>query len=156
MNAGRELDALVAEKVMGTITWTHGKAFVTQPNGCRSLGIAVFPNGVDERFVIRDGNANGNWSRGDGNRWMTEALPHYSTDIAAAWQVVEFLQREWDRLDEKESQFWRFEDCHPHGWIARVIWPHDGEAEIASVDADTAPLAICLAALAACGVEVPS
>ena len=99
MQAGRELDALVSEKVMG-IKWP-----------------GVFWDGdPDSHFFNRRA---------------------YSTDIAAAWQVVE-------KLKERGFGFWLtasgdcwFEDSN--GW--RITSKADGSNSV--------PLAICRAALEA-------
>lgn len=67
MNAGRELDALVAEKVMG---WTWDENTAWSPTGSRNARVA------------------------DGDLWWW--LPPYSTDIAAAWEVVERIRERWE------------------------------------------------------------
>lgn len=65
MPAGREMDALVAEKVMGlTILRADGYE-------ARGLDLKKFPDGWDYKF--KDG----------------VVLPAYSTDIAAAFEVVQ-------------------------------------------------------------------
>jgi hypothetical protein len=100
MNAGRELDALVAEKVMGA------------------------------DVVVRDGRAYIN-----GNPY--DRLPNYSTDIAHAWQIVERMA-DWRVVIERV----------PSGeW--EVMF--DTRRVFENVKADTLPLAICRAALAAVG-----
>lgn len=101
LQAGRELDALVAEKVMNDIP---GKAL--------------------------------------GSR-------HYSTDMAAAWEVVTWLQAKGWAVwigNEGEDGTWTCLAGPPN---PNVILP-EVTAEI-ETDADTAPLAICLAALKAVG-----
>jgi hypothetical protein len=110
VNAGRELDALVAEKVIG-------------------IPVKKFEDGS----------------------WLTttgENIEPYSTDIAAAWEVVEHMRTtHW--LDvfslmspSDESKFWfaGFEKKW-HGRSYAGIY--DREA------GDTAPHAICAAALKA-------
>lgn len=102
MQAGREFDALIAEKVMGKgETW-----------------FGTFSNG-SERTIPR--------------------LPHYSTDIAAAWLLVDkltgpkvnlILERDWDGV-----YYSRFSSA--------------GASDEDFCSADTAPLAICRAALKA-------
>ena len=67
----------------------------------------------------------------------------YSTDIASAWEVIEKLK---DSLDLVEI-FWDI-DC----WCCN-LWK-DGEEIIRSHAHETAPLAICLAALKAKGVRI--
>lgn len=89
MNAGRELDALIAEKVMGDPL---------------QLKMALGPR-------------------------------HYSTDIAAAWEVVEKL-----RTAKYELLICTFSGK----WSVDVL--HTGKS-IDVANADTAPHAICLAAL---------
>lgn len=112
MEAERELDALVAEKVMGLGSqWTVQQ----QPDGT---------------FVPT------------GEVWYE--CPEFSTDIAAAWQVVEWM-RKW----------------HDRGLIFKVFpvgFQFDYSAVFQSRDneqwdaqAETAPLAICLAALKVVG-----
>jgi hypothetical protein len=71
---------------------------------------------------------------------LKAVYPNYSTDIGAAWLVVEkmreqthFINVEW--TDSK--------------WYCRIIWPPFGEWHQIANSADTAPLAICRAALAA-------
>lgn len=65
-------------------------------------------------------------------------VPRYSTEIAAAWEVVErFLPMQLEFTIGK----W---EC----------WSYAGE-KLCSAEAGTAPLAICLAALKSVGVEVP-
>lgn len=83
LEAGRELDALVAEKVMG---WQ-----VIETDDC---------NGIDNYWLSKDGQ----------HVWLLPhdfeaALPSYSTDIAAAWAVVEKMVADgWD---------WK---ASPDGW----------------------------------------
>lgn len=76
-----------------------------------------------------------------------EDVPEYSTDIAAAWDVVEAWKGDGSLCEIVLSR------CESHvstGWRARF-----GESEASwEADAPTAPLAICLAALKAKGVDV--
>ena len=128
MEAGRELDALIAEMVMGLTR--HDESYMVDGAG-KVL-----------RFVWRDGGGACVYS-GD------MFLPHYSTNIADAWEVVEKLGR-WRGFDfmlvmpDPEQTF------HLHtyeaGWYEAT---NDGPERRVVSDADTAPLAICLAALKA-------
>lgn len=106
MKAGRELDALVAEKVMG-LMMIDGKE--------------KYPCDSSSKGYI-----------------LTDPEP-YSTDIAAAWLVVEKLRDtlhvNWDICSDSTS------------WWAKI-----GNLETLKA-ADSAPLAICLAALKAVGME---
>ena len=68
MTAGREMDALIAEKVFGWAElWTDGKEYMMYPPWEQNMGV-----GYDERYPV----------------------PHYSTDIAHAWEVIEKLLRD--------------------------------------------------------------
>lgn len=119
----RELDALVAEKVMG---WE----------------CTIKMNELGEEYT--------EWSNGKGGHlsdWgelrMTDVAPKYSTDIAAAWEVVEKL----DLLVPT-----RFLVRDVDGWVV-ANYDEDLRREDGIV-ADTAPRAICLAALKVVGVDV--
>ena len=126
---GRELDALVAENVMGCrVKWrTYG--LKGRYPYCDCVGHAGVHNDTDEQ--------------------NDDMLASYSTDISAAWQVV-----------EKVGLFHRYGDCltYDHDskkWQIGKYWrEYDGVALDVTVDADTAPHAICLAALKAVGYEV--
>lgn len=127
--AGRELDALVAKQVMElpdvgrysrqsmeSIEWTH--------HGWNSDGYDYYYWLDDEYNPLR-------------------SVPPYSTDIAAAWQIVEKLKA----IDVEFSLYYREWDGgrdEAHRWSA---WFREG-AEY-QVYAPTAPLAICRAALLA-------
>jgi hypothetical protein len=122
MKAGRELGALVAEKVMGR-------------------------SGDVERKVLRDVQTG---MPTYVERW---GVPAYSTDIAAAWEVVEKLQA--------ANPFW--ETAGNESFMAfylapaldvtkgRVDWAANFGDDRTLAYGTTAPLAICLAALKAVG-----
>jgi len=106
--AGRELDALVVEKVMG---YRHHPWTQTIPeHWCR------LPTG--ETCLFAD-------------------LPHYSTSIAAAWEVVERLPYRLVRI-VREGGSWY---C--------TVGDELNYPMFAPIRADTAPLAICRTALKA-------
>ncbi len=115
MSAGRELDSLVAEKVMG---FTVYQSFLDL-----AAAMPVFPALVwhEEHWNI---------VYGDGNAWKTWEP---STDIAAAWQVVEHF-----------GVIEIFHTFEHSPWLVRIPVDvyYNGEA-------DTTPLAICRAALKA-------
>jgi hypothetical protein len=71
-------------------------------------------------------------------RLSTHKVPKYSTDIAAVWMVVERLREHWGNLDLTAGLSWH---CKP-GWLDGPHKPGDPWGT-----ADTAPRAICLAAL---------
>lgn len=74
-------------------------------------------------------------------------IPKYSSNISAAWLVVENL-----RDLEKNPSITAIE----HGWNCNYIsgFTPDGDALYSDHPEDTAPLAICLCALASVGIEV--
>lgn len=116
MNPGRELDALIAEKVMGLEPWPE------QRFNERAFKAPIVPFGQEPKPC---------------------SCPNYSTDIAAAWQVVGRLDGQWT-LDGHEGI----------GWTAKFYSSTGGlDAVVVRVEsrAPTAPHAICLAALKAVG-----
>lgn len=119
MVAGRELDARVAEKVMA---WTRS---MTQYGEF----LRDAEHGVAPLFGVIRGN-----------------LPFYSTDIAAAWSVVEELTRPGlqfmsDFMVQRNGQRRYFAQFLAEGLTDGLHneW----------IEAETMPLAICCAALAA-------
>jgi len=130
MQAGRELDALVAEKVFG---W---KRAVVESHGA-----------VNNLWVDADGKParNGYY----GASCVSDEYNAFSTRIEAAWTVVEKLRA------DKETDF----DLYAPAWAGTANmmggnWKAmiDGYAGVSA----TAPLAICLAALAAVGYKEPA
>jgi len=121
--AGRDLDALVAEKMMGWITGEH--------NGRKVIGPPVGNMGP-----IGDP---GVWAYAD--EVPVDWILPYSTSIAAAWQVVEEIKR--------RGLHWWIADCSG-GYGAHVRFEHDRRT-FASAEAETLPLAICRAALKVVG-----
>ena len=122
MEAGCELDALVAENVMG---WHRED--VPQPG--RSWYGGILPNQPTPQV----------WVDPAGDQWG-KPWP-WSTEIAATWAVVE-------RLNEKGLSFGLFSPgakAQSNGWSALFA----GWAK--SEDITTAPLVICLASLKAVG-----
>ena len=119
----RELDALVAEKVMG---WKMYKG-------------AWFPEGFDFEVEKHKYNAD----------WLSNGIhiPHYSADIAAAWQVVEKMKADFSDGSVEGFSLWF--SSNP------VQMPHwkcmfENSEDHVKAEAPTAPRAICLAALRAC------
>lgn len=114
LQAGWELDAEVAERVMG---WTH----LDRSSGYYAVGI--HPGG------------------------FREGVPRYSTDIAAAWQVVEMFQCTVviQRAPSPDGRVVGYRVSVPD--ITHKGKPGEPYRLAANADADTAPLAICLAAL---------
>ncbi len=122
LQAGPELDALIAEKVMG---W--------KPN-------AKHPNlSGDGWWETENGGENG----------YLAVLPEFSTDIAAAWTVVEKMPRVlghiYPSFDEESGKF-----LH---WCAVVENSEPWSSARYGAVGETAPLAICRAALRAAVID---
>lgn len=159
MEAGRELDAIVAEHVLG---W-RWMSQPTQAGHTSERSMMVPPEGSDYeafnfvpalgRQVDRHFARFSDWDMCCGRRdrsWPVSAsvssrqqigLPHYSTDIAATWEIVEHLARQDRNLRMTVYAYARtyatFDDL-------------DGEEEWMEANGDHhTPLAICRAALAA-------
>lgn len=120
MSAGRELDVLVAEKVMGGKVEHDWDDFDGGDiSRCRGCGF-FDQDDTKPKFCI----------------------PCYSTDIAAAWEVVEKL---------RESHFKQAAlNFHPTE-ICVQFWDVSAQRYQPSICASTTPLAICHAALKAVG-----
>jgi hypothetical protein len=116
---GRELDALVAEKVFGIdvnaetdeVDWDDG------PN---------FPNFYKQKVRIAP----------------------YSTDIAAAWEVVERLMQMENKIDVEQSEYsGSITGKKQREWKCRLNWGGwIGKQQIISWG-ESAPHSICLSAL---------
>ena len=118
IEAGRQLDELIAIKVLG---FEKHEGWDENSVGQR----------VDDTHFIRF----------DDNDIVVEyqawELPHYSTDIAAAWLVLEALAF-YCELGKSTKE---------KNWIK--IFADKGSLRIIEAEADTMPLAICRAALKA-------
>lgn len=116
MNAGRELDVLVAENVMG---WVRGDRYWIDPQNPDAF--------YGTEFTIND---------------TDHDIPPFqpSTDIAAAWLVLDapILGKV---LANVEVAIYK----HAAGYTCQ--FENDESSNWYEADADTAPLAICLAAL---------
>lgn len=126
----RRIDALVAEHVMG-------EPFLEVCEGCGEKFDGFVPH-CDWACALCD------YQYGS-----DPTCPPFSASIEAAWAVVEKLARDeaaTTRIDAGED------------YIATVGWYGSRHDEFfrGQARASTAPLAICLAALRAKGVEVPS
>ena len=121
MEAGRELDALVAEKVMGYERRLDG------------LGQEYWREADKPRVRLV------------GTICDPQDLPLFapSTDISAAWEVVSLLIEKGYYVDILYS-------AKAHVWSCLLDYGGYREADVIG---DTAPYAICLAALKAVGIE---
>lgn len=147
--AGRELDAALAERVMGLRVVHPAWPCGYYPDGC---SIEIMHAADDENrepdswhtelrpiHQVREGDPDN--SDTHTYRFLCEVVPAYSTDIAAAWLVVERMRAlGWcvainDRMDDPEPWWCEFAT--------------DGYERGAQAWANTMPLAVCRAALAA-------
>lgn len=122
MPAGREMDALVATEVM---EW-HWYKF------------------IEPEYV--DFGAKGAWLD-SGNRVMhNEWYP--STDIGAAWEVVEKMKNDWQQIIPSWARFWRIVSLRDGTWDVMVGTENATTQRIIARATDKSlPLAICRAAL---------
>jgi hypothetical protein len=104
VDAGREMDALIAEKVFG-----HDRGF---------------PEVLGERWIA----------------FPERVLPRYSTDIAAAWPVLEKVHGTSHTRSTIESG--------PKGWTCRIA-SLTGHGQLGYGEGATAAEAICRAGLMA-------
>ena len=138
MKAGRELDALIAEKVMEHKVIRKGEEFTGFPLLLHSSG--DWETGIAKEDI---------WQIGE-RSYSPFSLPHYSTQIADA-----------DLLLDKLVEMWHcpaliYDDDGQWGVAFDGIQNIRGTDDLcttflidANMFADTAPLAICLAALEA-------
>lgn len=119
--AGRGLDALIAEKVIGT-----SPAVIYE--------VEWVPASNGEVMVIDRDTLN-----------PESTVPEYSTDIAAAWQLLAPIHAKGRQLSVNSLQYGPDEElsfyCEVDG---QTLLP---DVPTITASADTAPLAICRAAL---------
>lgn len=114
----RKIDALVAEHVMG---WERSRdgSYIYPPADAPTEVVGRYKAEFDEGWPY--------WT------------PHYSTSVAAAWEVVEKIGGSFQLITGPKDYEWA---CGFGG--SPPPWTFN----------DSAPMAICLAALRAKGVEV--
>jgi hypothetical protein len=166
--ASRELDAQVAEKVMGLTVWTKADVLREMPVRWKAAAKVIreggdWPEPARSAYAsLLEGQETGMDSYYSYDLYTPptegcnepEGLPRYSLDIAAAWEVVQRISGghvgTYDGMSVGSTFMdgCRVEiyDSSPMGYVG-----NNGEeiptAERIVVWADTAPLAICLAAL---------
>lgn len=134
MKAGRELDILIAEKVMGwkRLTYAQWKP----DNKHYSTRHELTPNWhSDELYEVA-------WAEDRDDYYYPEDAWSPSTDIVAAWQVFSRLS-ELTRLDGGDEISLHYENGGGYS-----IMNYNARWYLVK-DCETAPLAICLAALQA-------
>lgn len=135
MRAGREMDALVAQLIMGLIP-------------CEKWYYANFGAGGGPVSVKGPCNHDNCYP-------ASERLPfggprHYSTDIAAAWEVLEEMNRRENRNGVYAAPHYGNIEFFDGDYIVKIQGriPSD-TGGVVNATGDTAPLAICRAALLA-------
>ena len=136
----RERDALVAEKVMG---------WVIDPGACHDD-----PTEIHTAFLFDPAqypDAYPSVSHGLRPERSDQFVPHYTTQIARAWEVVEKMQSMNHQQDIHIQCLhgkWDVSMCHFERNEEQMEW---GDW---TINAPTAPEAICKAALRAVGVKI--
>lgn len=135
--AGREMDARVAEKVMGwkRVRWCDWQtdtrtSFTYSWHDAVTGKMTELAEDCDDYY-----NPKGSWSP--------------STDIEAAWEVVTALERKSLFLTLSRNQIPNDANGQQSKWDV-LLWDN-GKQVAHNATADTAPLAICKAALKAVG-----
>ena len=166
----RERDALVAEKVMGwqRVESPGMRMTLLMPGEMARAGYTIASSATWERIgdvsvsvatlskAVKESGLEWLWRKYD-----RDTLPHYSTDIAAAWEIVKLMT---DRMGYNSSGFnwmgplfkpehhYLTQEGYPLGttcWFVRL----ESDGYIQNICADTPEHAICLAALKAVGWE---
>jgi len=137
MQAGREMDAAIATYVMKFIpswgNWWLGKNY-----GEMNCDINKAESWSFESI-------NGVEYRGKKYQSITTIYWNPSRDIAVTWKVVEYMMKNSWMIRLMTDNF----TGDPHKWVATILM---SEKEYIS-SAETAPLAICRAALKTVGVN---
>lgn len=129
ISANRELDALVAERVIGWHRHIPGTdSYAAGTSTCAVCGRLL--------------NSFTNDGRGHSN---SKNLPYYSTDIAAAWEAVKHILVH----DRRLLQFRAKIVCGRKYQYAKFVDCGDDSAPVYGACATSMPLAICRAALKA-------
>lgn len=123
MEAGRELDALVAEKVMRLSPCDAWQMFRWTMNG----GEWIHRNEICQY---------------DNKCYPAQNCPYYSTDITAAWEVVVKM--------ENDDYWWTAEDVNPNSDPVAYSCTFSKNGKWYTAEWDfSMPLAICKSALLA-------
>ena len=157
MNAGRELDALVAEKVFGNKTrkvryldsYSYEEGHMLDPKYQKTNFSEALAEVMDEDEVLY-----GHFGC-EGTGVRLNLVPHYSTEIEDAWKVVmqmaENPNPKLRTLTLRAYSYSRtYSSFNMEDWEGAANETEEGNG------AHATPLAICLAALKALGVEIPA
>jgi hypothetical protein len=153
LKAGRELDERVAIELFGWKWLAYlsvpARGTPGYPKKCRVRSLSSPEKVADERwqrYWAREGVDVADATGDEPHEYDGAFLPAYSTDISAAFSVVE-------RMREKDFHFelTAFDELHGKTWDADfVLWDKNGNRlRRGNYECDSAPEAICRAALAA-------
>lgn len=145
LKPGRTMDATVAEQVMGWEWWSDGKIrWLVHPTRAKAKRLRLpewnesHPQ-VESWKGIRRGKPSDDIAH---DAWT----PHYSTDIAAAWEVAEVIRAKLFSIRKRFLDSLQEQTLHTvkgTGEIVVIAWP--------DVFWSVTPEAICKAALMAVG-----
>lgn len=145
-----ELNRAIAEQVMGLRVEVTQEETSGYAAGARWVGGGDYYE-CDVFWAIPPDKYEA-WASGEEDgEWL---LPPYSTDISAAFLVIEKMRAAWNEGDETDH-FWTFRDCGPYvqegqgGWSVEIeiATDHDGMGTLQKAVAETLPAAICWCAL---------
>jgi hypothetical protein len=127
MKIGRELDALVAEKILGCKVGRHARLRTDA--------------GEPDYICECDGYPHQ-------HPWIddTRYLPDYSSDMSAAWEIIEKLKERFDGQFSFSGGEWTF-------LLGTLDAGGDLQNGAVYASSASAPHAICLAALKALGID---
>lgn len=129
-----EIDQLIYEKVLG-ITWDETR--------CRICGLKLREEEINLPVCTTD----------PAPLVRADAIPPYSSDISCAWRVIDKLRERYTNIALHAANGWGL-SLGSIGYDGTREDSQLVETWLPPINADTAPMAICLAALAACGVSV--
>ena len=137
----REIDALIAEKVMGWVKKTITLAVKNKEGYVQSWEETCL---VNPKFPDVDLLHRLEFSEDQSDK---QKMPYYSTSISDAWEVVEKMKRHFPSIVYNSS------DSNSSMWNIS-FWKDEFGGESWDAIAETAPRAICLAALKVIGVKI--
>lgn len=147
MKSGTDLDALVAEKVMGW-KWSEAEHRVADPEGWSTRKILI---PLKCEWILSTYNLE------PGMNSVSIPVPRYSTDIAAAWEVVMALHRQGHGFCIEQSPSAEKPTVHI---VPKEKRPNCNglihfieDMEKISYSCESLPHAICITALKAVGYE---
>ncbi len=128
LEAGQDLDILIATKIMGLIV-------VKTKSGSKRGGY-YYTIGAPH------------WDDFAGDMQLSNPVPHYSTDLNTAWEVVDKL---FDLQFDLSLEYYLDAD---NKRMARVDFAHMSKQELSYLEfSESVPHAICLAALITLGAK---